>query len=166
MTQSNEQAVWMAPAAFDVLKAELDDLTGPQRTAIVERIAAARDEGDLKENGGYHAAKEEQGKLEARIKQLEELTRVADTSLSPDDDIVTPGKLVVTDPSYSDTDEDAFLLAQRVLDNAYPDKYSVYSPESPFGSAILGAKKGDTVVFTAPNGRDIKVTVVEVKPYA
>ncbi|HET7690933.1 MAG TPA: transcription elongation factor GreA [Nocardioidaceae bacterium] len=166
MTQSNEQAVWMSPQAYDVLKAELDDLAGPQRQAIVERIAAARDEGDLKENGGYHAAKEEQGKLEARIRQLEELIRVADTSTSPDDGIVTPGKLVVTDPSYSDTAEDAFLLASRVIDNAYPDKYSVYSPESPFGSAILGAKKGDVVTFTAPNGRDIKITIVDVTPFS
>jgi transcription elongation factor GreA len=156
----------MSPQAFEALKAELDELTGPQRTAVVERIAAARDEGDLKENGGYHAAKEEQGKLEARIRQLEELIRVSDTSTSPDDGIVTPGKLVVTDPSYSDTDEQAFLLASRVIDSAYPEQYSVYSPESPFGSAILGAKKGDTVTFTAPNGRDIKITVVDVRPFA
>jgi transcription elongation factor GreA len=156
----------MSPQAFATLKAELDELTGPQRTAVVERIAAARDEGDLKENGGYHAAKEEQGKLEARIRQLEELIRVGETSTSPDDGAVTPGKLVVTDPSYSDSDEPAFLLATRVVDNAYPDKYSVYSPESPFGAAILGAKKGDTVTFTAPNGRDIKITIVDVTPYA
>jgi len=166
VTQSNEQAIWMSPQAFDVLKAELDDLAGPKRAEIVEKIAAARDEGDLKENGGYHAAKDEQGKLEARIRQLDELIRVADTSTSADDDTVTPGKLVVTDPSYSDTSEDAFLLAARVVDNAYPDKYSVYSPESPFGSAVLGAKKGDTVIFTAPNGKDIKITIKDVKPYA
>ena len=166
MTQSNETAIWMAPQALAALQAELAELTGPQRTAIVERIAAARDEGDLKENGGYHAAKEEQGKLEARIRQLEELIRVSDTSTSPDDGIVTPGKLVVTDPSYSDTDEPAFLLASRVVDTAYPDKYSVYSPESPFGSAILGARTGDTVTFTAPNGRDIKITILEVTPFA
>ncbi|HSV41066.1 MAG TPA: transcription elongation factor GreA [Nocardioidaceae bacterium] len=166
MTQSNEQAIWMSPQAFDVLKAELDDLAGPKRTEVVEKIAAARDEGDLKENGGYHAAKEEQGKLEARIRQLDELLRVADTAISADDDAVTPGKLVVTDPSYSDTSEDAFLLAARVVENAYPDKYSVYSPESPFGSAVLGAKKGDTVIFTAPNGKDIKISIKDVTPYS
>ncbi len=164
-TQSNEEAIWMSPQAFQVLKAELDELAGPQRSAIVERIAAARDEGDLKENGGYHAAKEEQGKLEARIRQLDELVRVSDTSAAPDDDVVAQGKLVVTDPSYSDTSEDAFLLATRVVDNAYPDKYSVYSPESPFGSAILGARKGETVTFTAPNGKDIKITIKDVTPF-
>ena len=155
----------MSPEAFDVLKAEVGDLTGPQRTAIVERIAAARDEGDLKENGGYHAAKEEQGKLEARIRQLDELIRVADTTPAADDGVVGQGKLVTTEPPFTDNDEGTFLLAVRTVDNAYPDDIEIFSPQSPLGSALVGAKKGEVVEYKAPNGKDIKITVTEVTPY-
>jgi transcription elongation factor GreA len=164
VTQSNEEAIWMSPQAFEVLKAEMDDLTGPQRTAVVERIAAARDEGDLKENGGYHAAKDEQGKLEARIRQLDELLRVADTSSAADDGIVGPGKVVTTDPVFTDNDG-PFLMAVRTVDNAYPDDLEVFSPASPLGSALVGAKKGEVVEYKAPNGKDIKITVVDATPY-
>ena len=164
MTQSQETAIWMSPAAFDAIKAEMDELAGPQRTAVVERIAAARDEGDLKENGGYHAAKEEQGKLEARIKQLDEWLRVADTTLAEDDDIVGPGKLVSLDPEF--TDSQPFLLAVRTVDNAYPDDLEIISPASPLGATLLGASKGSVVEFNAPNGKVFKLTVIEVAPYA
>jgi len=165
VTTSNEEAIWMSPQALDVIKAEMDDLSGPQRTAIVERIAAARDEGDLKENGGYHAAKDEQGKLEARIRQLDELIRVASTSAPPDNGVVGPGKVVTTEPPFTDNDG-PFLMAVRTIDNAYPDDLEVFSPQSPLGSALLGAKKGEVVDYKAPNGKDIKITIVEVAPYA
>ena len=166
MTQTNESAIWMAPKAFEAVKAELDDLSGPKRTEIIERIAAARDEGDLKENGGYHAAKEEQGKLEARIRQLDEIVRVADTALATDDGVVAPGKLVTTEPRFSDDDkQEAFLLAVRVHDEGYPDDLDVFSPQSPLGSALVGAKTGEVVSYKAPNGRDIKVTIIDVTPY-
>ena len=164
MTQSNEEAIWMSAAAHAALQAEMDDLAGPQRTAIVERIAAARDEGDLKENGGYHAAKEEQGKLEARIRQLDEWLRVADTAAPENNSEVAPGKLVTLDPEL--TDSQPFLLAMRTVDNAYPDDLEVISPASPLGTTLLGAQKGDVVEFNAPNGKVIKLTVVEVTPYA
>ena len=66
MTQHTEQQgpIWLTQRAFDQLSAELEDMKGPRRQDIVSRISAARDEGDLSENGGYHAAREEQGKLE------------------------------------------------------------------------------------------------------
>jgi transcription elongation factor GreA len=162
--ESTEETIWMSTAALDVLKAELSELSGPTRAEIVERIAAARDEGDLKENGGYHAAKEEQGKLEARIKQLDELIRVADTTPPSDDDVVTPGKLVTLDPEF--TDRQPFLLAMRTVENAYPSDLEVISPASPLGGTILGASKGDVVEFNAPNGKVFKLTVTDVTPYA
>jgi transcription elongation factor GreA len=166
VTQSNEDAIWMAPEALEAVKAEKEDLAGPQRTAIIERIAAAREEGDLKENGGYHAAKDEQGKVEAKIRQLDELIRVADTSVVPDDGIVSPGKLVTTDPRFTEDDkQEPFLLAMRVHEEAYPDDLDVFSPQSPLGSSIVGAKQGEVVDYKAPNGRDIKITIVEVRPY-
>ena len=78
MTQSTEQGtIWLTQAAFDKLQAELDELKGPVREEIVQRISEARDEGDLKENGGYHSAREEQGKNEGRIRQLEDMLRRA-----------------------------------------------------------------------------------------
>ena len=79
MTQSTEQAtIWLTQAAYDKLQAELENLKGPVRQEVIARISAARDEGDLKENGGYHAAREEQGKLEGRIRQLEDMLERAE----------------------------------------------------------------------------------------
>ena len=77
MTETANQASFLTQGAYDRLKAELDELSGPGRTEIAKKIEAAREEGDLKENGGYHAAKEEQGKMEARIRQLTQLLETA-----------------------------------------------------------------------------------------
>src|SRR5580765_6554043 len=94
-TSATGQTTWLTQEAYDRLKAELDHLAGPGRTEIAKRIEAARDEGDLRENGGYHAAKEEQGKQEARIRQLSQLldgARVGEAP--PDDGVVEPGMRV------------------------------------------------------------------------
>ena len=78
MTQSSEQnTIWLTQEAFDKLQEELENLRGPVRQEIIERISAAREEGDLRENGGYHAAREEQGKAEARIRHLQDMLRRA-----------------------------------------------------------------------------------------
>ena len=61
---TDQGTIWLTQEAYDKLQAELDDLKGPKRQEIIEKIAAARDEGDLKENSGYHAAKDDQGKQE------------------------------------------------------------------------------------------------------
>ena len=92
MTQSTEQGtIWLTQDAYDKLAAELDHLKGPGRQEVVARISAARDEGDLKENGGYHAAREEQGKLEGRIRQLEDMLRRAEVGETPPNDgVVEP----------------------------------------------------------------------------
>lgn len=73
MTQTSENVTWLTQEAYNQLKAELEYLSGPARTEIAVKIAAAREEGDLRENGGYHAAKEEQGKMELRVRQLTQL---------------------------------------------------------------------------------------------
>ena len=91
MTQPVQDKIWRTQEAYDKLQAELDNLRGPVRQEIIERISAARDEGDLKENGGYHAAKDEQGKVEARIRQLEDMIRRAEVGETPKDNgIVGP----------------------------------------------------------------------------
>ncbi len=165
MTQSTHQGtIWLTQDAFDKLQAELEHLKGPARQEVIARISAARDEGDLKENGGYHAAREEQGKLEGRIRQLEEMLRKAQVGETPaDDGVVEPG-MKVTYKFLGDDDDEAetFLLGAREIE---PDGITAYSPESPLGSAINGRSKGDTVSYLAPNGKELKVVILDAVPY-
>ncbi len=164
MTQSSDQnTIWLTQDAFDKLQEELEHLRGPVRNEIVERISAARDEGDLKENGGYHAAREEQGKAEARIRQLEDMLRRAEVGETPaDDGVVEPG-MKVTTRFVGDKETEVFLLGAREIET--PEDLEVYSPQSPLGTAILGAKVGETVTYHAPNGKELKVEVVDAVPY-
>jgi transcription elongation factor GreA len=155
--------VWLTQKTFDRLSAELEDLKGPRRQEIIERISAARDEGDLKENGGYHAAKDEQGKIEARIIQLEEMLSNASTAKSADDGIVSVGK-VVTYRYAGDDEDEKFLLGAREVDDDHED-IEVFSPQSPLGAAMVGASKGATVDFEAPNGKTLKIEVIDAVPF-
>jgi transcription elongation factor GreA len=165
VTQSQEHdVIWLTQEAFDKLKDELEQLRGPVREEIVARISAARDEGDLKENGGYHAAREEQGKAEARIRQLEDMLRRAQVGETPaDDGVVEPG-MIVTVRFAGENDVEEFLLGAREMADMRPD-LQVYSPQSPMGSAIIGSKRGDTVDFEAPTGKTLKVEIVEAVPF-
>ena len=162
MTETAKDASYLTQDAYDRLRAELTQLTDEGRTEIARRIEAAREEGDLKENGGYHAAKEEQGKMEARIRQLEHLLQNAVVGTAPaDDGIVEPG-MVVTVEMFGDTE--TFLLGSREIIGD-EDDMTVYSEKSPMGAALMGAKPGDTVTYDAPNGKQIEVKVIEAKPY-
>src|SRR5688572_19174307 len=163
MTTSDQDTIWLTQEAFDKLHAELESLKGPRRQEVIERISAARDEGDLKENGGYHAAKDEQGKMEARILQLEEMLRTATTETPADDGVVSPGK-VVTYRYAGDDENETFLLGAREIDDDHPD-IEVFSPQSPLGAAMLGATKGSTVDFEAPNGKTLKIEIVDAVPF-
>jgi transcription elongation factor GreA len=165
VTQSSEQnVIWLTQEAFDKLQAELEHLRGPVRNEVIAKISAARDEGDLKENGGYHAAREEQGKLEGRIRQLEDMLRRAEVGETPaDDGVVEPG-MQVTTRFVGDDDVEVFLLGAREIET--PENLQVYSPQSPLGSAIMGKRKGDEVDFEAPNGKVLKVEIVDAVPYA
>ena len=164
MTQSSEQnTIWLTQEAFDKLRDELEHLRGPMRQQIIERISAARDEGDLKENGGYHAAREEQGKAEARIRQLEDMLRRAEVGGTPaDDGVVEPG-MKVTTRFIGDSEVEMFLLGAREIET--PEELQVYSPQSPLGSAINGKRVGDKVEFDAPNGKKLAVEIIAAVPY-
>ena len=153
---------WLTQEAFDRLTGELDELTGPRRREIASRIEAAREEGDLKENGGYHAAKDEQGKMEARIRDLEELLKHAVVGEAPQASGVVEIGTIITAEIFGD--EERFLLGNREL--ADGSDLDVYSAESPLGAAILGLKVGDTTSYAAPNGKQIEVKVVAVDTYA
>jgi transcription elongation factor GreA len=130
---------------------------------IAKKIEAARDEGDLKENGGYHAAKDEQGQIEGRIRQLQYILENARVGEPPrKEGVVGPG-MTVTVRFAGDDDEVTFLLASREESGAPID---VYSPRSPLGSAISGKKVGETATYSLPNGRAATVEILEAVPYA
>jgi transcription elongation factor GreA len=156
---------WLTKEAYDRLNAELEHLSGPGRTEITARIAAARAEGDLKENGGYHAAKDEQGKMEARIRQLNQILREAKVGAPPSADagVAGPG-MVVTVRFVDGGDEETFLIGSR--EEAAVTDITVYSAQSPLGKALTGSAPGATVSYTAPNGNEIALELLEVRPYA
>ncbi|ASW53696.1 transcription elongation factor GreA [Plantactinospora sp. KBS50] len=161
-TTDREGATWLSQDAYDRLQAELDELIAA-RPAVAAEINERREEGDLRENGGYHAAREEQGKQEARIRYLQELLRRAQVGEAPKADAIAPGTVVTI---YFDDDKDdteTFLLGSREI--AATTDRTVYSPESALGQAILGTRSGQTVTYTAPSGADIKVTVVSFEPF-
>ena len=163
MTEITEPLTWLTQEAYDRLKEELDFLSGEGRAEIVKRIEQAREEGDLRENGGYHAAKDEQGTNEARIRQLEEQLKDATTEPSADDQTVTAGKLVTY--RFAGDDEESFLLgAREIADDR--DDIEVYSPQSPLGAALDGHKAGETVDFEQPNGKVAKIEIISAVPFA
>jgi transcription elongation factor GreA len=153
---------WLTQEAYERRKAELDELSGAGRLEIAKRIETAREEGDLKENGGYHAAKEEQGKIEARIRQLTELLRTAQVGEAPVSHGVVELGTVVTANVLGD--EEVFLLGSREM--VGDSDLDVYSEGSPLGAAILGLKEGESTSYTAPNGKSIPVTVLKVETYS
>lgn len=152
---------WLTKEAFDRLSGELEHLTGEARIDIAHKIELAREEGDLKENGGYHAAKDEQGKIEARIRQLTTLLRHAKVGTPPDDGIVEPGMVV---SAKIGGEKSRFLIGNREIGG--DSDLDVYSEHSPLGAAILGRKEGDTVSYTAPNGKSITVELLKVTSYS
>ena len=168
MSQNAQQAIWLTQDAYDKLKSELDQLSGPGRAEVAAKIAAAREEGDLRENGGYHAAREEQGQQKARIRQLTDMLRRAEIGEpSASADVVAPGVQVTIAFFGDESDTDTFVLGSRELlglDDAV-DSTNVYSPQSPLGAAILGKKKGDSASYEAPNGKAIEVTVIDLQPF-
>ncbi len=167
MTQPTESStLWVTQEAYERLQAELEHLKGDVLNDITNKIAAARDEGDLKENGGYHAAREEQGKTKARIDQLEDMLRKAEVGEKPADDGLVEAGMIVTIRFAGDTDTVDFLLGSReLLSMDSSVEIDVYSPTSPLGTAIMDKKVGDTVSYEAPNGTTISVEIVAAKPF-
>lgn len=168
MSENTEQVIWLTTEAHVKLAEELEYLKGEGRQEVSARIAAAREEGDLKENGGYHAAREEQGQQEARIRQLEDILRKAKVGEAPTGDgTVAPGSQVTIAFDGDESDTDTFVLGSRELlglDDSVD--VNVYSPQSPLGTAILGKQKGDTASYLTPNGKSVNVTIIAIEPYS
>jgi len=158
---------WLTRAAYDKLVAELDHLKHFARPAVSAKIAAARAEGDLSENGGYHAAREEQGQMEGRITQLEIMLRdaqIGDSPVKPDQ--VTVGSRVTVHYNHDESDSETFLVGSREMLGKTELDTAVYSPQSRLGQAVVNARPGDDVSYIAPNGRTIELTVVSVEAFS
>jgi transcription elongation factor GreA len=152
----------LSKSTYDRLKAEFDDLTTRGRIEVAYKIERARELGDLKENGDYHAAKDEQGHMEGRIRQIESILDDVEVVSAPADGVVGLGSVVaIVFEGDSDSDAEKYLIGHVEEQPASKD-VSVMSPSSPLGSALLGSKEGDMVSYEAPNGM-LKVKVLSTK---
>lgn len=156
-----DNTVWLTQEAYDRLALELEELTTKGRADISKRIEIAREDGDLKENGGYHAAKDEQAKMENRIRTLTTMLKHAVVGDVPaSSGVVEPGTVVT---AHIHGDVEKFLLGSREL--AGDTDLDVYSEQSPLGQAILGLKIGQSSTYTAPSGAEIAVEIVDVETF-
>ena len=164
MSENTADTVWLTQEAYDKLEAELNELKNEGRPAVIARIAAAREEGDLSENGGYHAAREEQGQMEGRIRQLEQLLRQASVGEPEgDSDEATPGKVITVAFDGDEDDTDTFLLGSREVLGTDSSVDNAVSPQSPLGAAVTGRKVGDEVSYETPTGKTMNVTILKVE---
>lgn len=162
---SNQEAsASLTLETYQRMKAELDELTSSGRDQIAERIKAAREHGDIRENAEYDAAKNEQGLMEARIRTLQAMLRDPEIVEAPiDADAVVPHMLVTVRPmDDEEPEEETFLLAEHAEERA-PGARTV-TTESPLGSRLLGAAEGDQVVVEAPGG-SFRYQVVSFEPF-
>jgi len=158
----NTASTWLTQESFDRLSAELVERSGPMRSEITKKIELAREEGDLKENGGYHAAREEQGKNEARVRQLKQMLENAQIGTPPSDTgTIAIGHVVTVE--FADGDSERFWLVSR--EEAVHSTMDVYSPDSPLGNAVIGKKQGDISSFELPNGKEITIAIKKVEIY-
>jgi len=149
----------LSQATYDRLALELEELTTVGRTEIARKIQAARELGDLKENGDYHAAKEEQGKMEARISHLSGMIENSEIMEGGASDEVRAGSIVTLAYDGEDDDPEKCLIGSIEERDSSVDM--VTSPTSPLGSSLMGKRAGDVVEFQAPSGIQ-RVTVVDI----
>jgi transcription elongation factor GreA len=149
----------LSQKAYDRLKAEHDELTTVGRVDIARKIEAARELGDLKENGDYHAAKDHQGQMEARIRQLASMLENCEIVEGTDGEAVEPGSVVQL-RYEGDDDVDTYFygsVEERGVE------HDIISPGSPLGQALAGAAVGDSVSFESPTGATLTVEVVSIQ---
>lgn len=160
---TDTQVTWLTQESHERLKAELDTLI-ENRVVIAAEINDRREEGDLKENGGYHAAREEQAQQERRIRQLQELLNNAKVGEAPTKSgVALPGSVVKVYYDGDESDHETFLIANR--EEGRHGDLEVYSPSSPLGKALIDAKVGQTREYNLPGGGTMKVTLTSAEPY-
>ncbi len=160
IAQAEQQGTWLTQEAYDRLAAELERRKTTDRKEIAERVEAARQEGDLRENAGYHAAREEAGLNEARIVYLEEMLDSAQVGQAAEDGSVSAGTIVTAKVSGK---EQTFALGGQEIVDDLPEGVKVFSPDAPLGKALMGHKAGQKVSYEAPNGKRISAEIIKVK---
>lgn len=155
-----EQGTWLTQEAFDRLTAELTRRKEVDRREIAQRVEAARQEGDLRENAGYHAAREEAGLNEARIVTLTALLDNAQIGEAVDDGTVAAGTIVTARVAGR---EQRFALGGQEITQDVPEGVKVFSPDAPLGRALMGHRAGQTVSYTAPSGKEISAEILSVE---
>lgn len=154
-------ATALSREAHQRLTEEYADLTTRGRVEIATQIEKARQLGDLKENSDYHAAKDAQGKMEARIRQLAAILEGAEIvdDQSAGGDSVAPGTIVGI--RYEGDDDVERFLVGSIEEQPEDESVTVVSPDSPLGKELIGKKKGEVFAYDAPGGQ-LKVEIVEV----
>ncbi|WP_067781895.1 GreA/GreB family elongation factor [Actinomyces vulturis] len=158
---AESQGTWLTQDAYDRLVEELENRKTVLRKEIAQRVEAARQEGDLRENAGYHAAREEAGLNEARIVQLEALLETAEVGEVAQDGSISAGTIVTAKIAGK---EQTFALGGQEIADDVPEGVKVFSPDAPLGAALMGHRAGETVSYKAPNGKSIKAEIVDVTP--
>jgi transcription elongation factor GreA len=153
---------WLTQEAHDRLSQELEHLIA-NRPAIAKEINDRRQEGDLRENGGYQAAREEQGKQESRILQLQQLLRDAKVGEAPTSNGTAGPGMIVTVRYAGDDESETFLIGSR--EESATTDVEVYSAASPLGRALTGAREGDTVSYETPTGKTVELTLISAKSF-
>lgn len=149
--------VQLTAEALTRLRDELAYLEGEAREKIINEIATARAHGDLSENAEYHAAKDQQGLQEARVRQLRDMIENAVLVEIADDGVVRPGMLVKI--RYEGDEPETYLIGVR---EERGGGYDVLTPDSPLGRVLLGKTTGETVTTKVPSG-ELKVEILEVR---
>ncbi|MCZ9308876.1 transcription elongation factor GreA [Corynebacterium uberis] len=161
---ADQKKQYITPETKAKLEAELQTLID-HRPEVAAEINERREEGDLKENAGYDAAREMQDQEEARIKQISEILANSTTERSGvEEGVAHIGSVVHVYYNGDKDDKETFLIGTRAAASDNKD-LETYSEQSPLGAAILGAREGDTREYTAPNGKTLTVTIVSAAPY-
>lgn len=158
MVLMTDETVPLTRTAYGRLQEELAYLEGEGRQKVIDAIAVARAHGDLSENAEYHAAREQQGMQEARLRQVRHMLEHARIIESEDDGVVAPGKLVTIRHAGDDQTETYLLGLREEKDH----DHDVLTPDSPLGQALVGRSAGESVVAEVPAGR-LTVEIVEVR---
>jgi transcription elongation factor GreA len=154
------EANQLSRRAYARLQAELEDLTTRGRIEVAAKLERARELGDLSENGDYHAAKDEQGHLEGRIRQLESILEHAEIIEAPEPGVVGPGSIVtIVYDGDSEDDAERYLVGHI---EEKTDGLEVVSPTAPLGAALIGHRTGDSVEYETPTGAQLRVRILEV----
>jgi transcription elongation factor GreA len=155
---SERGITYLTPETYERLSSELHELKTEGRLRVSQQIGLAREHGDIRENADYDAAKNEQGMMEARIRQLEALLSSAVVGEAPASGVAGPGTVVRLE--IAGEEETYFLGSREEAINGM----EVLSVQSALGQAVTGRKAGEKFSYTTPTGRELPVKLLKAEP--